>query len=189
MSDGEMIDFERQSIMTNNIQPIVVDDIQTDSSMVTTNSAEETTQFAVAEATGKQSESEASSEIENRSLNKSCKRHLASCKAELQRSTKQHDTTELKFRSFLINWDKISDNLLIKLHNLQQFKRTSAENSVPQSIWFTKSNLSCFINKVVNQLRLTDIHIRSETMENVSEQILQKYSCLDFYDDDGFGVG
>lgn len=189
MTDGEMIDYERQSITTNNIQPIVVNDILTESSMVTTNSAEEMTQTAIAEASGKHSESEESSDNENRSPNKSCKRHLASCKAELRRSTKQHAATELKFRSFLINWEKISDNLLIKLRNLQQFKNTSAENPVPQSLRFTKSNLSCFINEVVNQLRLIDIHIRSETMENVSKQILQKYSCLDFYDDDGFGVG
>lgn len=202
--ESELNDFDHQSVMTNDRQTSAVSSITTNEGQTTVSSnmqsespvaatimAEETDvpQAEVSEAADEHSESEANSDHENVSPNKPRKRKHANSGVKLQRSTKKHAATELRFRSFQINWDKISDNLLIKLRNLQEFKNSNSKKPVPQSLRFSKPDLSAFLNEVVNQLRLIDIHIRADTMESVSKQILHKYPCLDFCDDDGYGVG
>ncbi|XP_065081793.1 uncharacterized protein LOC135704250 [Ochlerotatus camptorhynchus] len=170
---SEIVDFERQSVMTNEKQTTELSNMQRESYVATSTIAEGTDvpQAEISEAVDEQSESEANSDHENQSPNKSRKRKHDSSGVKLQRNTKKHAATELKFRSFVINWDKISDILLIKLQNLQQFKNTNTGKPVPQSLRFSKQDLSSFLNEVVNQLRLIDTDIRAETMAN--EQLSQ----------------
>lgn len=117
---SEIVDFERQFVMTNEKQTTELSNMQRESSVATSTIAEGTDvpQAEISEAVDEQSESEANSDHENQSPNKSRKRKHDSSGVKLQRNTKKHAATELKFRSFVINWDKISDILLIKLQNL-----------------------------------------------------------------------
>lgn len=107
----------------------------------------------------------------------------------LNKSSKKHASTEMKFRSFEINWDKVSDCLLVRLRALQDFKNTNPGVFAPADLRFKKTEVSRLVNSVVDQLRMIDTMIRAETMGNVARQIVNKFPCLDFADDDGFGAG
>lgn len=107
----------------------------------------------------------------------------------MQKSVKKHASTEMKFRFFKINWSKISDGLLNRLSCLQDFRDKNAAICVPRAVQLSKTEMSNLCNMVVDQLRLIDSKISAATMEEVAKQILQKYPCLNFVDDDGFGNG
>ncbi|XP_058453606.1 uncharacterized protein LOC131431746 [Malaya genurostris] len=130
----------------------------------------------------------ASNDIENQSPN-SNKKCNSSDGVHLQKSGKKHASTEMKFRCFNINWNKISDRLLDRLRSLQEFKINNPGIFIPASIRVTKTDLTALTNAVVDQLRMIDSMIRAETMETVSRQIFEKFPALDYTDDDGFGAG
>lgn len=107
----------------------------------------------------------------------------------LHKSSKKHASTEMKFRYFEVNWNKLSDHLLIRLSTLQKFRNEHPGVFPPPRLRFAKTEVTQLVNAVVDQLRIIDTQIRAETMENVSRQIIQKFPCLDSSDDDGYGAG
>lgn len=133
-------------------------------------------------------DSSATGDIENQSPNLNQKRS-PSDGILLHKSTKKHASTEMKFRCFTVNWNKISDHLLDRLRALQEFKNTNPNVFTPASIRVTKTEVTALTNAVVEQLRMIDTQIRAETMETVARQILEKFPAMDYTDDDGFGAG
>ncbi|XP_062704489.1 uncharacterized protein LOC134286823 [Aedes albopictus] len=107
---------------------------------------------------------------------------------EVQKSCKKQATCVMKFRSFEVNWEKVSDNLLDRLNSLQEY-RAKNSTAVPRSMRFKKTELICLVNSVVDQMRCIDTRIRADVMETVAQQILRKYPCLEILDDDGFSNG
>lgn len=107
---------------------------------------------------------------------------------EVQKSCKKQATSVMKFRSFEVNWEKVSDNLLDRLNSLQEY-RAKNSTAVPRSMRFKKTELICLVNSVVDQMRCIDTRIRADVMETVAQQILRKYPCLEILDDDGFSNG
>ncbi|KXJ78957.1 hypothetical protein RP20_CCG002948 [Aedes albopictus] len=126
--------------------------------------------------------------VDNGSPNANRKRNNSGA-VQLQKSQKKHASTEMKFRSFNINWSKISDNVLSRLHAMQDFKDTKPNAIVPSQLRVTKSELTMVTTCIVDQLRMIDTVIGASIMENVARQILQKFPCLESTDDDGFGAG
>ncbi|XP_055541318.1 uncharacterized protein LOC129727479 [Wyeomyia smithii] len=110
-------------------------------------------------------------------------------KIVLKKSHKKHASIEMKFRCFVINWDKVSDKVIQRLNYLQAFKDNNPKVAVPCSIRFSKTDLNDLVNVVVDQLRMIDTQIAAKTMESVAKMIFTKFPCLDFEDDDGFGGG
>lgn len=102
---------------------------------------------------------------------------------------KKQATSLMKFRSFQVNWTKVSDNLLARLNSLQEHKLQNPNMAVPRSLRLKKNEMSSLVNTVVDQLRVIDTKIRADTMESVAKQMLQKFPCLEILDDDGFGNG
>nr|XP_029731728.1 uncharacterized protein LOC109432100 isoform X2 [Aedes albopictus] len=102
---------------------------------------------------------------------------------------KKHVSNEMKFRSFQIKWDKISDKTLSKLDNLQDFTLQHPSDSIPKTMRLTKQERCGLVNCIVDQLRVIDTFIRADTMETVAKDILRKYPCLEMVDDDGYGDG
>ncbi|XP_058830435.1 uncharacterized protein LOC131689391 isoform X2 [Topomyia yanbarensis] len=127
-------------------------------------------------------------DFENQSPNTSQKR-VPSEDVYLQKSTKKNASTEMKFRCFNINWNKIGDHLMDRLKVLQEFKNNSPDVFPPASIRITRTEVSTLTNAVIDQLRMIDSQIRAETMETVSRQIIEKFPAMDYTDDDGFGAG
>lgn len=134
------------------------------------------------------SENSPTDEQENISPNVDFKRKTSE-ELNLQKSVKKYASTEMKFRFFKINWSKISDGLLNRLSCLQDFRDRNATINVPRAIQLSKTEMNNLCNIVVDQLRLIDSKISAATMEEVAQQILQKYPGLNFVDDDGFGNG
>ncbi|XP_065080994.1 uncharacterized protein LOC135703642 isoform X2 [Ochlerotatus camptorhynchus] len=128
---------------------------------------------------------------ENQSPNKSQKRQPSTATADLKitKSSKRHATTDMKFRAFDINWQKVSDSILLRLKKLQDFRDKNPTGTVPREKQFPKSELTALANAIVDQLRVINVHITASTMEEVAKQVLSKYPCLNFVDDDGFGTG
>lgn len=108
---------------------------------------------------------------------------------ELQKSSKKHATSEMKFRAFEINWNKVSDNVLTKLNNIQEYKVKHQGKPIPTSLRLAKTDTTSLVNNIVDQLRVIDSEIKATVMETVSRQLLCKYPCLEFVDDDGCGNG
>lgn len=106
-----------------------------------------------------------------------------------QQSSKKQATSLLKFRTFEINWNKLGDNLLERLGDLQEFISQNPESAVPRSIRFKKTEMTSLVNNIVDQMRCVDNNIRADTTETVAKQILGKYPCLEILDDDGFSNG
>lgn len=123
---------------------------------------------------------------ENQSPNSSIKRPGT---VEVQKSTKKHASSEMKFRCFEINWAKLSDNALTKLNSMQEFKVNNPDDSIPTALRMTRSDTSNLVNNIVDQLRAIDSRIKADVMETVAKQLLCKYPCLESVDDDGFGNG
>lgn len=107
----------------------------------------------------------------------------------VMRSTKKFASSELKFRSFQINWSKISDNILRNLQELQTFRNANPGKCAPRALQLTKADWSGLTNSVVDQLRAIDYEIQASIMEKVAKDILGKYPCLNFLDDDGYDTG
>ncbi|XP_065086684.1 uncharacterized protein LOC135708483 [Ochlerotatus camptorhynchus] len=124
---------------------------------------------------------------ENHNPNSTEKRSLEDVK--LLMSSKKHASCELKFQSFQVNWNKLSDNILSRLQSLQNFRNESPTQCVPRSLQLTKADLTGVANSVVDQLRTIDTHIRADILEGVAKQVLNMFPCLNFVDDDGFGSG
>nr|XP_029730290.1 uncharacterized protein LOC115267436 [Aedes albopictus] len=124
---------------------------------------------------------------ENKSPNVSVKR----CREELPgfHVVKKNVSTGMKFRSFEIKWDKVSDNTLSKLDALQDYKLKNQSSSAPKSMRLTKQERCGLINCIVDQLRAIDTCIQADIMETVAKDILRKYPCLEMVDDDGYGDG
>lgn len=108
---------------------------------------------------------------------------------DLRKSSKKHATSEMKFRSFEINWNKVSDNVLTKLNNIQEFRAKHQGEPIPSSLRLAKVDTTKLVNNVVDQLRMIDTEIKASVMETVAQQLLRKYPCLEFVDDDGCGNG
>ncbi|XP_062533853.1 uncharacterized protein LOC134202880 isoform X2 [Armigeres subalbatus] len=108
---------------------------------------------------------------------------------ELQKSSKKHASSEMKFRFFEINWNKISDSIIKKLTNIQQFKTNHQDDPIPASLRLTKTDTTSLVNNIVDQLRIIDSEIKANVMEVVARQLLSKYPCLELVDDDGCGNG
>lgn len=125
---------------------------------------------------------------ENTSPNADFKRK-ASDGPTLQKGVKRHASTEMKFRFFKVNWSKISDNLINRLSDLQDFRDKNATKSIPRSIQLSKTDMNSLCNLMVDQLRVIDTTISAAVMEDVAKQILDKYPGLNFIDDDGYGNG
>lgn len=188
-AESGMVEFEEQSIITSEELSTASSSMQKESSVVTVAEETEKPHILVSEATGDQSESDSNSDHENVSPNKTRKRKQAFSGVKLQKSTKKHAATDMLFVNFKIKWDKVSENYLIKLQNLQKFQDENPDKEVPPSLCILKPELNGFINEVVNQLRLIDVDISAEVMANVAKQIIEAYPCLDSGDDDGFGRG
>ncbi|KXJ73766.1 hypothetical protein RP20_CCG015064 [Aedes albopictus] len=129
-----------------------------------------------------------SEDVENQSPNSSEKRG-SSDSVQLHKSSKKHASTEMKFRCFKINWDKLGDSLLNRLRTLEDFKRNNRGVPVPVTIRIAKTEVTTLANTVVDQLRMIDTQIRSDVMETAARQVLDKFPALDYTDDDGFGAG
>lgn len=125
---------------------------------------------------------------ENHSPNTSEKRIMHE-QPGYQKTCKKNATSAMKFRSFEVNWTKISDNLLTRLNSLQEHRLQNPNTGVPRSLRLKKNEMSSLVNTMVDQLRTIDSNIRADIMETVSMQILQRYPCLEILDDDGFGNG
>ncbi|XP_058830068.1 uncharacterized protein LOC131689178 [Topomyia yanbarensis] len=123
---------------------------------------------------------------ENQSYNLTRKRPES---VEVLKSTKKHAASEMKFRCFEINWNKLSDNILNKLNTLQEFKINNPNAQIPAALRMTKGDTSSLINNIVDQLRAIDTDIKASVMETVAKQLLSKYSCLEMVDDDGYKNG
>ncbi|XP_062534848.1 uncharacterized protein LOC134204028, partial [Armigeres subalbatus] len=122
---------------------------------------------------------------ENTSPNTSAKR----CNPGYEKSNKKHSSSAMKFRSFEINWSKISDTQMARLDSLQEYRLKNPNSAVPRTIRFKKNELSTLVNNIVEQLRNIDTDISAAVMETVSKQMLHKYPCMEILDDDGFGNG
>ncbi|KXJ84536.1 hypothetical protein RP20_CCG005730 [Aedes albopictus] len=124
---------------------------------------------------------------ENKSPNVSVKR----CREELPgfHVAKKNVSTGMKFRSFQIKWDKVSDNTLSKLDALQDYKLKHPSSSIPKTMRLSKQERCGLINCIVDQLRAIDTFIPADIMETVAKDILRKYPCLEMVDDDGYGDG
>lgn len=105
------------------------------------------------------------------------------------RVTKRHVSNDMKFRSFQIKWDKLSDNTLSKLNTLQDYTMRHPSTSIPKPMRLTKQERCGLVNCIVDQLRVIDTFINADTMESVAKDILRKYPCLEMVDDDGYGDG
>lgn len=106
-----------------------------------------------------------------------------------QKSSKKHAASAMKFRSFEINWNKISDSLLERLNTLQEFRLNNPNITIPQTLRFKKTEMTSLVNNVVDQLRCIDTNITADVMETVSKHMMRKYPCLEILDDDGFSNG
>ncbi|XP_058467375.1 uncharacterized protein LOC131440266 isoform X2 [Malaya genurostris] len=109
-------------------------------------------------------------------------------KVKLVKGAKKHASCEMKFNSFQINWNKISDSILDRLQKMQNFRNENSGLPVPKSFQICKTDFSGMINCIVDQLRSIDNLIRADVMEKVALQITKKFPCLNFVDDDGFGT-
>uniref|UniRef100_A0A0P6J0M2 Uncharacterized protein n=1 Tax=Aedes aegypti TaxID=7159 RepID=A0A0P6J0M2_AEDAE len=123
---------------------------------------------------------------ENQSPNATTKRLRP---VEIKKSTKKHASSEAKFRSFEINWNKLSDNVVSKLNSLYEFKTENPDTSIPPELRITKSDTTNLINNIVDQLRAIDTDIKASVMETVSKQLISKFPCLEKVDDDGYRNG
>nr|XP_029722577.1 uncharacterized protein LOC109621981 [Aedes albopictus] len=103
------------------------------------------------------------------------------------RGVKKHASSEMKFNSFQVNWNKISDNVVSRLQKLQDFCNQNSNLPAPKPLQISKTELSTLGNTVVDQLRTIDTCIRADVMEAAARQITSKFPCLNFVDDDGFG--
>ncbi|XP_021701998.1 uncharacterized protein LOC110676863 [Aedes aegypti] len=130
----------------------------------------------------------ASDDVENLSPNSSMKRNLPDG-TKLLKSSKKHASTEMKFRCFNINWEKISDNILDRLRALDDFKKANPGVYTPPSVRIAKTEITTLTNAIVDQLRTIDNQIRADIMETVARQVFNKFPALDYTDDDGFGAG
>lgn len=106
-----------------------------------------------------------------------------------QMCRKKQATNFLKFRSFEVNWDKISDSILERLKKLQEFRLENPNMPVPRLVRFRKTEMSCLVNNVIDQMRCIDTYISADIMESVAKQMMMKYPCLEILDDDGFSNG
>ncbi|XP_062540984.1 uncharacterized protein LOC134209019 [Armigeres subalbatus] len=77
-----------------------------------------------------------------------------------QQSSKKQATSLLKFRTFEINWNKLGDNLLERLGDLQEFISQNPESAVPRSIRFKKTEMTSLVNNIVDQMRCVDNNIK-----------------------------
>ncbi|XP_058839324.1 uncharacterized protein LOC131694835 isoform X1 [Topomyia yanbarensis] len=123
---------------------------------------------------------------ENQSPNTSKKRSLNAIVVE---RNKKKVSVDMKFESFEINWSKLSDNLLTELRKKQDFKNKNPKLKVPRMMRISNADTNTLVNIIVDQLRAIDTNVRADTMESVAKQILSRYPCLEFEDDDGFGAG
>nr|XP_029727670.1 uncharacterized protein LOC115265865 [Aedes albopictus] len=105
----------------------------------------------------------------------------------VQKSTKKFASTALKFQCFQINWNKISDHIIGRLRSLQKFSGDNPGQCAPLSLQLSKTDWSGITNSIVDQLRSIDTEIQASTMEKVAKDIVGKYPCLNFLDDDGYG--
>ncbi|XP_062549973.1 uncharacterized protein LOC134214663 isoform X2 [Armigeres subalbatus] len=126
-----------------------------------------------------------SGQEENTSPNISTKRSYPG----YQKSNKKHASSAMKFKSFEINWSKISDTQIARLDGLQEHRLKNPNSAVPRTIRLKKHELNSLVNNVVDQLRNIDVDISAAVMENAAKQMLHKYPCLEILDDDGFGNG
>lgn len=125
------------------------------------------------------------SDEENISPNTSVKRSVAEEDVKLTKSEKRHASTEMKFRTFSVNWTKIGDNIIGQLNRLQEFRDQNPDKSIPRGVQFPKSDMTTLTNNIVDQMRCIDTEISACTMESVARQVHSKYSGLNFIDDDG----
>lgn len=125
---------------------------------------------------------------ENQSPNSSEKRNHVDC-VNIQRSKKKHASTEMKFLLFTVNWAKISDHVMVRLHAMQDFRNANPSSAIPAPLRITKKEITTLTTGVVDQLRMIDTEIGAVVMETVSRSILQKFPGLESTDDDGFGAG
>nr|XP_029731333.1 uncharacterized protein LOC109409479 [Aedes albopictus] len=123
---------------------------------------------------------------ENQSPNTKTKRPRA---IEIQKSSKKYASSDMKFRSFEVNYSKLSDNVLSKLDKLQEFKATNPNTAIPSDLRITKMDTTSLVNSIVDQLRTVDTDIKASTMEMVAKQLLRKFPCLEKVDDDGYRNG
>lgn len=122
---------------------------------------------------------------ENASPNTSLKRPSTNKDVGLLKSKKRYASTEMKFRSFNINWSKVSDTILDRLTRLQEYRDQNPGKSLPSTVQFPRSEMTSLTNTIVDQLRCIDIDIPAGIMESVARQVYSKYSGLQFIDDDG----
>ncbi|XP_058821720.1 uncharacterized protein LOC131683615 isoform X2 [Topomyia yanbarensis] len=108
---------------------------------------------------------------------------------KLLKSSKKFASSELKFQSFQINWNKISDNIHIRLQDLQKFRSENPNKCAPRSLQLSKTEWSGITSSVVDQLRAIDTEIQASVMEKVAKDIFEKYPCLIILDDDGYDTG
>lgn len=98
-------------------------------------------------------------------------------------------SNDMKFRSFEIKWDKLSDTTLSKLDKLQEYSLKHPSSSIPRMMRLTKTETCGLVNCIVDQLRIIDTNIHANIMETVAKDMLRKYPCLEIIDDDGYGDG
>ncbi|XP_065085960.1 uncharacterized protein LOC135707979 [Ochlerotatus camptorhynchus] len=105
------------------------------------------------------------------------------------KGSKKYASCEMKFNTFQVNWTKVSDGILDHLQQMQDFRNENSSQRVPSSLQISKTDLSGLANSVVDQLRTIDHRIRADVMESAARQIINKFPCMNFVDDDGFGTG
>ncbi|XP_039432283.1 uncharacterized protein LOC120414991 [Culex pipiens pallens] len=131
-------------------------------------------------------ECEPSKTDENRSPNVPTKRPVEQISIV---KPKRKLTTDMKFHSFQIDWTKVSDRLLNKFKDHQEFVDKNPDKPVPREVRITNDDINDLIPVVVEQLRAIDTDISADVMKSVALQITGKFPCLDFPDDDGFKDG
>lgn len=122
---------------------------------------------------------------ENVSPNTSEKRSTPGDRVELLKSNKRHASTEMKFRSFNVNWSKVSDDIVDRLNRLQEYREKHPGVIAPKNIRMPKIDITNLVNTIVGQMRSIDTAIPASIMESVAQQVYTKYSGLQFIDDDG----
>lgn len=131
-------------------------------------------------------ECEPSKTDENRSPNVPTKRPVEQISIV---KPKRKLTTDMKFHSFQIDWTKVSDRLLNKFKDHQEYVDKNPDKPVPREVRISNDDINDLIPVVVEQLRAIDTDISADVMKSVALQITGKFPCLDFPDDDGFKDG
>lgn len=96
---------------------------------------------------------------------------------------KKRSSICMKFDNFKINWIKLDDAVNNRLNELDKLARNKEVNFSRSRVM--KHDRLFIINMVVDQLRHIDYNISACVMEMAAKQIIDKFNCFQFVDDDG----